>query len=115
MGGRLYIATQIVGDAPIKDNKLVERIVDQKLSLDIVTRLLDEHKGNPDIDGLIVQINDLKATFDKISIKSGKIEPVYDENTKVTTLKSKSEITITPEVFKELNDKVKVLRSNFII
>jgi hypothetical protein len=111
----LYIATQIVGDASLKENKLVERIVDQKLSLDIVTRLLDEHKGNADIDGIRAQVEDLKVTFDKITIKSGKIEPVFDENTKVTTLKSKSEISITPEVFKELSNKVKAIRSNFII
>lgn len=111
----LYIATQLVGDAPVKDNKLVERIVDQKLSLDIVIRLLDDYKTNTDVAALLPQINELKSVFDKITIKTSKIEPVYDEATKVTTLKSKSEINITPEVFKELVGKVKAIRSNFII
>ncbi len=111
----LYIATQLVGDAPVKDNKLVERIVDQKLSLDIVIRLLDDYKTNTDVAAVLPQINELKSVFDKITIKTSKIEPVYDEATKVTTLKSKSEIKITPEVFKELVSKVKAIRSNFII
>ena len=111
----LYIATQLVGDAPVKDNKLVERIVDQKLSLDIVIRLLDDYKTNTDVAAVLPQVNELKSVFDKITIKTSKIEPVYDEATKVTTLKSKSEINITPEVFKELVSKVKSIRSNFII
>ena len=111
----LYIATQLVGDAPIKDNKLVTRIVDQKLSLDIVIKLLDDYKTNPDVASIMPEVNDLKNIYDKITIKTSKIEPVYDATTKVTTLKSKSEISITPEIFKELTSKIKATRSNFII
>ena len=39
----------------------------------------------------------------------------FDRNSKhVTVLKSESTIDISPEVFKELQEKVKVLRTNFI-
>ncbi len=113
----LYIATQLVGNSPIKDNKLVQRIVDQKYSLDIVMHLLDsdEVKDNPDVASVKNEMVELKKIFDKITIKTSKIEPVYDQNTKVTTLKSKSEIEITTDVFKELSNKVKATRSNFIL
>ncbi len=37
----LYIATNLVDDSDMKGNKLVERIVDQKLSLDIMVNLLN--------------------------------------------------------------------------
>jgi len=113
----LYIATQLVGNAPIKDNKLVQRIVDQKYSLDIVMHLLDsdEVKDNPDVASVKNEMVELKKIFDKITIKTSKIEPVYDQNTKVTTLKSKSEIEITTDVFKELTNKVKATRSTFIL
>jgi hypothetical protein len=113
----LYIATQLVGNAPIKDNKLVQRIVDQKYSLDIVMHLLDseEVKDNPDVASIKNDMLDLKKIFDKITITASKIEPVYDKDTKVTTLKSKSVIEITPDTFKELTNKVKATRSNFIL
>jgi hypothetical protein len=113
----LYIATQLVGNNSIKDNKLVQRIVDQKYSLDIVMHLLDsdEVKDNPDVATVKNEMVELKKIFDKITIKTSKIEPVYDKNTKVTTLKSKSEIEITADVFKELTNKVKATRSNFIL
>jgi len=110
----LYIATKLVGDAPIKDNKLVERIVDQKLSFDIVLKLLDDNKDNPDVAALINDINDLKKTYDKITITTSKITAVPDEGSNVTILKSQSQISITQDIFRELSEKVNVLRQNFI-
>ncbi|HEC43888.1 MAG TPA: hypothetical protein ENI20_13790 [Bacteroides sp.] len=110
----LYIASNLVGDDPIEDNKLVERIVDQKLSFNIVLALLSDSKDNADVAGLIDEINDLKLTFDKITISTSKIQVVPDEESNVTILKSESTIDITPEVFRELQEKVKVLRTNFI-
>ena len=110
----LYIATSLVGNQSIEDNKLVGRIVDQKLSFDIVLKLLGDNKDNEDVASLLTEINDIKIIFDKITIKSSKIEVVKDESSNVTLLKSESKISITPEIFQELSDKVKVLRSNFI-
>ena len=110
----LYIASNLVGDEPIEDNKLVERIVDQKLSFDIVIKLLEDNKDNSDVAGIMTDINDLKTTFDKITITTTKIQAVPDEESNVTVLKSESTIDLTPEVFRELQEKVKVLRTNFI-
>ncbi len=111
----LYIATQLVPSGNIKNNKLVERIVDQKLSFDIVLKLLAENKQNPDVANLIVEMNDLKKIFDKIDIKSSKIQAVTDEKTNVTTLKSQSKITVSNETFNELTDKIKTIRNNFVL
>ena len=110
----LYIASSIVGDANIEGNKLVERIVDQKLSFDIVMHLLEDNKDNIDVAEILTEISDLKSTFDKIIITTTSIQAVPDEESNVTVLKSKSTIEITPEVFQELQEKVKMLRSNFI-
>jgi hypothetical protein len=110
----LYIACNMVGDESIEDNKLVERIVDQKLSFDIVLKLLEDNKDNSDVESIMADINDLKTTFDKITITTTQIQAVPDEESNVTVLKSESTVDITPEVFRELQDKVQVLRTNFI-
>jgi hypothetical protein len=110
----LYIASNLVNDEPLADNKLVERIVDQKLSFDIVLQLLDENKDNMDVANILTEINDLKVTFEKITISTSKIEAVTNEETGVTVLKSESTTNLTPELFQELQEKVKVLRTNFI-
>lgn len=111
----LYIASSLVDDnEPIEDNKLVGRIVDQKLSFNIVLKLLDDNKDNSDVASLMGDINDLKATFDKITISTTKIQAVPDEESNVTILKSESTVDMTPEVFRELQEKVNVLRNKFI-
>lgn len=110
----LYIASDLVGDAAIEGNKLVERIVDQKLSFDIVLKLLEDNKDNSDVAAIMEDINDLKTTFDKITITTTQIQAVPDEESNVTVLKSESTIDITPEVFRELQEKVIVLRTNFV-
>ena len=111
----LYIASQLVDANNFKHTKLVDRIVDQKLSFDIVLKLLDESKSNPDVASLIIEMNELKKIFDKIDIKSSKIETETDAKTNVTLLKSESKITISKETFVELTNKVKAIRSNFVL
>jgi hypothetical protein len=109
----LYIGTQLVKDMPLEGNKIVERIVDQKLSLDMVVKLLDNNKANQDIATIIGPIASLKKIYDKITIKSSKIKTVTNAN--VTTLKSTSSSNITKEVFIELKETVKTIRTNFTI
>lgn len=111
----LHLATSLVEDEDnLKGNKLVERIVDQKLSMDIVINLLENNNESIEIQTLLKDVNQLKEIFDKISIVQGEITAVEDPKTNVTTLKSESTINITKEVFIELKDKVKELRTRYI-
>ncbi len=111
----LYISTQMVNPTNINNNKLVERIVEQKLSIDIVLKLLEENKDNSDVASLIVIIEDLKNVYNKLEIKPGKIEAITDPKTNVTTLKSKSEMKVDPKDFVDLTNKVKTIRNNFTL
>lgn len=110
----LYIATQLVGDSPIENNKIVERIVDQKLSVDFIVNLLKEAEDDEDAQNVLVDIMGLKAVFDKIEIKLGENTPVTDPETNVTMLKSSSSHNLTKPVFDELAVKVKDLRNSYI-
>jgi hypothetical protein len=111
----LYLATQLVGNNNVKDNKMVERVVDQKLSLDMVIKLINRSKDNADIKEITPLIDELKTVYDKIDIKTSKIEPVVDQKTKVTTLKSTSSSNINQEIFNELKETVKKIRTNFTL
>lgn len=109
----LYISTQLVNEGPIEGNKIVERIVDQKLSLDMVAKLLDNNKTNSDIAAVIGPVNELKKIYDKITIKSSNIK--QETKDKVTTLKSTSSSNVTKDVFFEIKATVKNIRSNFTL
>jgi len=110
----LYISTQLVDMKDFNGNKLVGRIIDQKLSIDILLNLLDSSKGNPAVDDLIVQVKKLKLIFDKISITTSKVRPEYDKTSNTTVLKSEVKTDMTPAVFKELSATVSEIRKSFV-
>ncbi|MCK5169632.1 MAG: hypothetical protein KAQ75_07115, partial [Bacteroidales bacterium] len=112
----LFIATNLVeDDVDFNNNELVKRIIDQKLTLSTVLSLLDENSDNVDVQNVMTNVNELKAIFDKIEISTSKIEPVTDEETNVTTLKSETTISMSPATYNELKEKIKVIRSNYIL
>jgi len=110
----LYIATNLVDENELQDNKLVERIVDQKLSLDIMVNLLESSPEDQDAMEVLEDVKALKTIFDKITINQGEVTAVEDPDTNVTTLKSESSIKITHRVFTELKTKVIEIRSSYI-
>lgn len=110
----LYLSTQLVDLKNLSNNKLVGRIIDQKLSLDILLNLLGNSKGNPAIDDLIVQVNKLKLVFDKISITTSKVRPEFEKSSNTTVLKSDVKTDMSPAVFKELSATVSEIRKTFV-
>jgi hypothetical protein len=110
----LYISTQLVDMKDFDGNRLVGRIIDQKLSIDILINLLNDSKGNPAIDELMVQVMKLKTVFDKIELTTSPIRPEYVEASKSTILKSEVKTDMTPQEFKELATVVAEIRSTFV-
>jgi hypothetical protein len=110
----LYISTQLVDMKEFNSNKLVGRIIDQKLTIGILMNLLESSKGNPAIDELIVQVNKLKVVFDKISITTSPIRTEFEKSTNTTILKSEVKTDMTPAVFKELATVVAEIRNSFV-
>jgi len=110
----LYISTNLVDMKNFNGNKLVSSIIDQKLSIDILFNLLNSSKGNPAVDELLVQMQQLKVVFDKIKITTSAVRPEVDKTTNTTMLKSEVKTDMTPEVFKELTRVVGEIRSSFI-
>jgi hypothetical protein len=110
----LYISTQLVDMNDFNGNKLVGRIIDQKLSIDILISLLESSKGNPAVDELVEQVNKLKVVFDKISITTSPVRPEFDKTSNTTILKSEVQTDMTPAVFKELAATVAEIRNTFV-
>lgn len=110
----LYISTQLVDNSNINGNKLVGKIIDQKLSINILVDLLNQSKGDPSIDELILQVQKIKTVFDKIDISTSAIRPEYDQASNTTVLKSEVKTNMTPETFIELSKVVAEIRNSFV-
>jgi hypothetical protein len=110
----LFISTQLVDLNDFNSNKLVGRIIDQKLSIDILIDLLNRNKGNPSVDELTEQVQKLKAVFDKINLQTGTVRPEYDQASNTTLLKSEVKSDMTREIFIELRTIVAEIRNSFV-
>jgi hypothetical protein len=110
----LYISTQLVDMKEFNGNKLVTRIIDQKLSIDILLSLLNGSKGNPAVDELMLEVAKLKTVFDKIKIDTTPVRPEYDPATNSTVLRSEVKTDMTPATFMELSAVVGEIRNSFV-
>jgi len=110
----MYLATQLVDKKSLVKNELANRIIDQHLTMETVITLLDKYKGNDDILSLAKDLSDLKLEFDKIKINAPAVVAEKNEKNNVTTLKSKSEVTVTPEVFESICKKIETIRNSYI-
>jgi hypothetical protein len=110
----LYISTQLVDMNDFNGNKLVGRIIDQKLSIDILYNLLNGSAGNPAVDEIMIQVTKLRSVFDKIKLTTSPIKAEYDKASNTTVLRSEVKTDMTPETFKELAETVKEIRATFV-
>jgi putative ubiquitin-RnfH superfamily antitoxin RatB of RatAB toxin-antitoxin module len=111
----LYIATTLVEDFKSTDNELVERIIDQKLSLNTVINLLNQNKDNPDIKAVMEDINAIKLIYEQVQISVSGVQAIPDKKSGVTTLRSKNVSSVSPEVFSKLKSKVSEIRNKYIL
>ena len=106
----LYIATQLTKASP-NNNELIDRIIDQKLSLVTLVNLLSDYDENADIQYIIKMVTEIKTIYDQIQVVTSKVEPVTNNESKITTLQAKTEIFISDEVFNKLCLKVDSIRN----
>jgi hypothetical protein len=109
----LYIATSLVDDIKKVDNEMVDRIVDQKLSLQTVLKLLEQSNSNADVKELYADMVELEKVYNEVKITVSDVKVVQDGKANVATLKSKNVTTVSPEAFKKLKTKVLELRKKY--
>lgn len=112
----LYLATTLTNGSIDNNQRLIEKIIYQKLSLYTVLNLLETYKDeNTDINALYVKLNELKVIFDQIKIvNTSNVEAETNTEQRVTTIRADSETFMSKEVFDSLCQKVKELRTEFI-
>jgi len=109
----LYIATKIARVTD-KNDEMIERIIDQRLSLSTLMSLLEQYEDDENIVALMSDLSEFETVYEKVKVKTSKIEAVTDAETNKTTLKATTESSITPELFDELCDKVDKFRTKIV-
>ncbi|MFP4046482.1 MAG: hypothetical protein ACLFT4_01835 [Bacteroidales bacterium] len=115
----LYIATNLIEDNPsqddIENNELISRVADQKLAINTIMKLIEKNEDDENLKAVKEEISKLKSIYDEIKITSSKVVPVKDTANQVTTLKSETEISMTPDIYNKLKQQVDVIRNQFTL
>ncbi len=106
----LYIATKIAKSTS-SNKELVNRIIDQRLSLKTLNSLLEEYKDDENIASIYEDLQKISALYEKVEVTTSKIETEEVEG-KSTVLKSNSQVSITDEVFDNICATVDEVRNN---
>jgi Asp-tRNA(Asn)/Glu-tRNA(Gln) amidotransferase C subunit len=112
----LYLATTLTNGSVDNNQRLIDKIIYQKLSLSIVLNLLESYKDeNADINALYAKMNELKVIYDQVKIvNTSNVEAETNAEQHVTTIRADSETFMSKEVYEMLCQKVKEIRTEFI-
>ncbi len=108
----LYFTTDIYKTKPKEDVKL--RIAEQKLSLQSLIKLLTPYYSQPEYTKFIDNLYDLSTVYDGVNFKYTFIAPTTDAAKKVTTINSKTDVSITPEQIESITQKIRAIRSQIV-
>lgn len=99
-----------------KNEKLIQRIGDQKKVLDLILMLLDFYSSDPNVEKLHTDLLKLKERYDKIQIITVYKEPTVQEINGVlmVTDNSTSEIKVSYEDIVEIANIVSEMRTKLI-
>ncbi|MGB0422691.1 MAG: hypothetical protein ACPGED_00140 [Flavobacteriales bacterium] len=106
----LHLATTHV----TPDNqKLKERIAEQKYSLKDLITLLETYEGAPELGNVITDLKGIQEVFNLVEIKKGKTETSRDNSGKMV-IGGASSITMSDETLEAIKMKIQDVRSSYI-
>jgi hypothetical protein len=110
----IYLALNLVDENNMENCQLVKRIIDNKLSLEILMLLLEDNSYNNDVSELIVIMEKIYDIFQQIDIQSTPVKVTRIPGESVTVLRSQTSTNMTREVFNQLKLTVTTIRNSFI-
>lgn len=97
-----------------RNEQIIERIGEQRQSLNTIIEILKEYNKMGANDDLITQMEDLMVSFEKVEMVYEFVEPDTDETKKITTLRHKISFNISNDVLLEIATKIGGIRNSII-
>ncbi|MGM0478063.1 MAG: hypothetical protein ACQERC_02485 [Bacteroidota bacterium] len=108
----MHLATKLYQDSD--ENKILQRIGQQKQSLETIIELMEKYNKDGRNDDYIAQFSSLNDLFKQIKVSYEYVEPTTDEDKKLTTIKNKMNIDLSEELVAEIIEKVASIRTNIV-
>lgn len=110
----LYISTNIVEFDNAKNKSVINRIGEQKYSLNNLIELIKAYPNDIELKEYLPLMNDLRTKFDLVDIQYEKGDVVTDKNKKLTTINSTATVNIDKSCFEEIRKTISDIRKKII-
>lgn len=97
-----------------KNQKVVDRIGEQKQTLQSICAILKEYNKKGSNDKLLGQMEDLLISFDAIVMNYTFVEPTTNTSSKTTTLNHSISFDISEKTLNEITNKITAIRESII-
>lgn len=108
----LYFSSQIA--VKYKDEDVINRIAEQKYTLNNIIKMLTPYYNQPEYDVLVDDLIELAYDFDAIDIRYTYEKPEVDVANKKTKINSKTEVIVTDEHLQAIADKIEMIRNKIV-
>lgn len=107
----LYIATNLNNGKFDEKSAIVERLADQKYTLDNLIEFLKKYQSDANVATVITQFTELQSEFNKIGEKDA--ATINAKESKIKTLGGGKQLVITADQYKVIVDKIKEIRNSY--
>ncbi|MFT4770247.1 MAG: hypothetical protein ACJAZC_000096 [Cryomorphaceae bacterium] len=109
----LYLGTQIANSSELPSPKLIERIAEQKISLNNLVALVMSYNESGRLDFILDDLQKIEDAYGSISINEAK-NTVSEGEDGVTQIGGKTEIVISDQDLKTLTQAVSEIRQGYV-
>lgn len=108
----MHFATNVANTT--KNEEMIKRIGEQKKTVENLIKLLSPYYNNAEFTPFIDSLIDLASVFDNIKFIYIYEKPTTDVENKITTINSKSEVSISEEQLKTISEKIAKIRNSIV-
>lgn len=108
----IYFATNVAKVS--KNEEVIKRIGEQKKTVENLIKMLSPYYNNAEFTAFIDSLIDLAGDFDNIKFIYIYEKPTTDVENKVTTINSRTEVSITEDQLKTISDKISKIRKSIV-
>jgi hypothetical protein len=110
----LYMATSIAKKAETPDEKLLQRIAEQKLSLNNLIELVEAYNSEGQLDGIMSDLEKINAAYSDVSLEKAKATVSEGEGGVAVIGGGSKNPGMSPETLQNITKVVSEIRSDYV-
>lgn len=110
----LYLATTVAEQSEDPDPELIQRIAEQKLSLNNLMALVNGYNKDGSLNAIVRDLKNIEAAYENVDIQHEKPTAMTNESANTTVITGLTAVDMAPEVLNQITSIVREIRSSYV-